>query len=159
MKTIFILTALLYTSFSFMEGGRQTKKDITRLLNLEGLWVRNTAKGHRYEEWKKTGAENLQGSAYSIKGGDTIVSERINLGKKQQQIVYVATVEDQNEKKPVAFFLTRAEKNKYVFENPTHDYPKRIVYEFISKDSLHAWVDGGEMDPGKRLNYYFKRLK
>jgi hypothetical protein len=37
----------------------------------------------------------------------------------------------------------QASANEVVFENPEHDFPKRIGYRLVSADSLEAWVDGG----------------
>lgn len=40
--------------------------------------------------------------------------------------------------------MTKAENYLFVFENPEHDYPKRIVYKVIGSDSLHAFIDDGK---------------
>ena len=32
---------------------------------------------------------------------------------------------------PISFKFTSELKNIFIFENPDHDFPKRIVYEFI----------------------------
>ena len=65
----------------------------------------------------------------------------------------------EKEKTPTAFSLTRINNRSFFFENPSHDYPKRIVYELISKDSLHAWIDGGEHVKDSRVDFYFRRMQ
>ena len=45
----------------------------------------------------------------------------------------------------------------FVFENPEHDFPKRIVYKLITTDSLHAYIDDGKEDSKKKQNFYYKR--
>ena len=69
---------------------------------------------------------------------------------------YTSTVEDQNKQQPIAFKMTKAEGNMFVFENPQHDFPKRIVYKLITTDSLHAFIDDGT-EAGKKQNFYYKR--
>jgi hypothetical protein len=117
----------------------------------------NTKRGAICEEWKKMNKNHLQSRGYMIKGSDTVVNERVALTKTAEGIFYTSTVEEQNNKQPVAFKITKAEKNLFVFENPQHDFPKRIVYHFINADSLHAFVDDGNDESKKRQNFYYKR--
>ena len=44
-----------------------------------------------------------------------------------------------------------------VFENPQHDFPKRIIYRKGEADSLTASVDGGEGTKG--ISYAYRRMK
>jgi hypothetical protein len=55
------------------------------------------------------------------------------------------------------FKLTRASATEVVFENPQHDFPKRIIYRKGADDSLTASIDGGE--GSKAMTYVFKRMK
>ncbi|MBU9936347.1 MAG: hypothetical protein KTQ13_06810, partial [Ferruginibacter sp.] len=96
------------------------------------------------------------GKGYMIRGTDTIINERVALTNTQEGILYTSAVEDQNNNQPVAFKMTRAENDVFVFENPAHDFPKRIVYRLVTGDSIHAFVDDGT-ETGKRQNFYYKR--
>jgi len=115
-----------------------------------------TKRGAICEEWKKVDKNYLQNRGYMIRGADTIVSERVALTKTKDGIFYTSTVEDQNNKQPIAFTMTKSESNVFVFENPEHDFPKRIVYRFITNDSLYAFIDDGT-EAGKKQNFYYKR--
>lgn len=42
------------------------------------------------------------------------------------------------------FKLTRVTANEAVFENPEHDFPKRIIYRKKSATEMTASIDGGE---------------
>lgn len=143
------------------EAGRpiQDRKDFSRLKALAGTWERKTVSGFGYEDWVLGPDGNLKGREYRVEGADTIVRERVNLSRKQQQVVYAVTGTDPKNPLPVAFFLVEAGKDKFVFANPTHDYPKRIVYRFLTADSLHAWIDGGEKEPENRVDFYYRRVK
>ncbi len=132
------------------------KKVFKKLYSLEGTWKMNTKRGAICEEWKRIDKNYLQNRGYMIKGKDTLVTERVTLTNTRSGIFYTSTVEDQNNKKPIAFKMTQAEDNKFVFENPEHDFPKRIVYRFVTTDSLHAFVDDGT-EAGKKQNFYYKR--
>lgn len=127
-----------------------------RLYALEGTWKMVTKRGAICEAWTKVDANRLQSKGYFIRGTDTLVNERVALTNTKEGIFYTSTVEDQNNKQPIAFKMTKAEDNIFVFENPQHDFPRRIVYKFITADSLHAFVDDGT-ETGKRQNFYYKR--
>jgi hypothetical protein len=127
-----------------------------KLYSLEGTWKMGTRRGAICEEWKKMDESYLQNRGYFIKGADTVVTEKVALTRNDKGIYYTSTVEDQNNKQPIAFRLTRNENNMFVFENPQHDFPKRIVYNIVTADSLHAYIDDGT-ETGKRQNFYFKK--
>ena len=61
---------------------------------------------------------------------DTTVLEAIELYHQDDHFWYVPVVPDQNNSLPVLFILISSEDNHFVFENPDHDFPQRIIYEF-----------------------------
>jgi hypothetical protein len=151
-----IVTAIIVTlslSAFIISGDNKTFK---KLYALEGTWKMNTKRGAICEEWKKVSKNYLQSKGYMIKGKDTILSEKIALTNTKEGIFYTSTVEDQNAKQPIAFKMTGSENNVFVFENPQHDFPRRIVYKLITADSLHAYIDDGT-ETGKKQNFYYKR--
>ena len=91
--------------------------------------------------------------------GDTSNLEIILLTKDGNGIFYTPTVIAGNNIKPVRFTLTSFANNTYTFENPSHDFPKRIHYEFTGPESLHAWIDGGEAMADKRSDFNYTRVK
>ena len=134
------------------------KKNFARLYALEGVWAREKAGTILYEQWQKLAEDQLQGKTYQLKGTDTVFLEKMSLNRKNRQIVFSALTSDDKEQGVTAFFLTKIEKNQFYFENPTHDFPKRIIYELVSQDSVHAWIDGGENIPGNRIDYHYRRI-
>lgn len=152
MKTILIAAAVLCMT-AFMIPADKT---FEKLYALEGTWKMTTKRGAICEEWKKISDNHLQSKGYFIRGADTLVNERVALTNSKEGVFYTSTVEDQNNKEPIAFKMTSAENNRFVFENPQHDFPKRIVYKFITADSIHAFIDDGT-ETGKRQNFYYKK--
>ena len=154
MKKIVAAIIVILSLSAFVFSG--DNKTFKKLYTLEGTWKMNTKRGAVCEEWKRVNKNHLQNTGYMIKGKDTIISERVALTNTKEGIFYTSTVEDQNNKQPVAFKMTGSEKNVFVFENPQHDFPKRIVYKLLSSDSLHAYIDDGT-ETGKKQNFYYKR--
>jgi hypothetical protein len=115
-----------------------------------------TGKGILYESWVNTSDSNMHGKTYMIENVDTIFFEYVLLHKTTDGIFYVPVTAGQNDGKPVSFKLTTAKDDNYIFENPAHDFPKRIVYHFVSADSIHAFIDDG--GPTKRLDFYYQKV-
>ncbi len=157
MKKMLIsfIAILFFSAFQFSDDRKIFKK----LDVLEGIWIMNSGKRIIGEEWKKTDAELLQCKGFYVKGKDTVITENVDLKITEKGIFYIPVVEDQNNREPVSFKLTSAENDSYVFENPQHDFPKRITYQFVSADSLHAFIDGGPASPGERQDFYFKKIR
>lgn len=156
MKKI-VATLLLLGGLSAFYVSDNNVKTFKRLYTLQGTWKMTTERGVVCEEWKKIARDTLQGKGYMIRNKDTIITENILLTYAEKGgIVYTSTVEDQNNKQPAAFKLTRQVDNSFFFENPAHDFPKRIVYRFVTFDSIHAFIDDGTAT-GKKQNFYYKR--
>ncbi len=142
-------------------GQKESKRDqnFSQLYILQGTWIMKTKKGAIGEEWVKMTNDYLQSRGFMIRGNDTITTERVALKNTTEGIFYTSTVEDQNNRQPIAFRLTSALNNTFVFENPKHDYPKKITYLFVNKDSLHAWIDDGKEMPEKKSMFKYSRQK
>ncbi len=118
-----------------------------------------TKTGFTCEQWKMINPNELQSSGFDVVGSRTIVEEKVKLIKNRAGIFYIPTVLNQNGGKEVRFKLTSAANGQFVFSNPTHDFPQRIVYQFASKDVLHAWVDGKVKGKFVKQDFYYKRGK
>lgn len=126
---------------------------------LAGSWLMNTSRGQTLETWESAGPNHMLCKSYRIIAQDTVLLESIQLAKTGDEINYISTVTGQNGGKPIKFTMTSSANNRYVFENPNHDFPKRIVYDLLSKDIIHAWIDGGEQAKMKRSDFYYHRIR
>lgn len=133
-------------------------KEFKKLYMLQGRWMMKTKKGAVGEEWVRVGKNYMQSTGYIIKGTDTTVTERVALRRTRDGIFYISTVEEQNQKQPVSFKLASVTDSLFVFENLQHDFPKRICYKLINKDSVHAWIDDAVDNSKKRSNFYYSRV-
>ena len=66
------------------------------------------------------------------------------------QIVYEATVPDQNQGQTIQFVLNPEIDSSFSFENSNHDFPKSIQYRKISENELIIKVSG---DDNNGFNY------
>jgi Domain of unknown function (DUF6265) len=150
---LIVISLLLLLSF---QNGQDA---FDRLMGLQGVWERYNGKNILYESWKKGADGQLYGKSYTLSAQDTIPVETMTLRHKGKQIIFSAIDMKENQAVPTDFSLTKTDRQSFFFENPSHDYPKRIVYDLVSKDSLHAWIDGGPNEKDSRVDFYFRRVK
>ncbi len=136
-----------------------TQKDIastaaTPFDNLIGQWEGPLGGGTFIEKWEKRSGDYLQGEAFWIRGGDTILTEDISIRKLGIHWAYIAII---NNSAPTLFTATALEDDKWVFKNPEHDYPQEVGYELKSKHELQAWTDGKSKGKARKDEYFLKR--
>ena len=126
---------------------------------LTGLWQMQTSRGPLFEEWNKPCGDSMAGRSYKIKGSDTILLESVSIKTIGNNIFYVPTVQDQNNRQPVFFKLISQSSNSFVFENKEHDFPQRIIYRFVNNDSVVARIEGIKNGVERHSEFYYGRVK
>ena len=131
----------------------------SELQQLSGTWMMETRRGAIYENWKRTGKDEMQGKSFKINGTDTMTLENVRLSKTGDGLFYSPVVSDQNEGKPVSFKMIDSKNHTFIFENKEHDFPQRVIYHLVSKDSVHAWIEGTKNGKEGRADFYYKRIQ
>ncbi len=57
---------------------------------------------------------------------------------------------------PTEFRMVELAANRVVFENPTHDFPQRVIYE-RNGDTLHARIEGTMNGRTQGMDWTFQR--
>jgi hypothetical protein len=131
------------------------------LLKLQGNWVGLTGR----EEWTKVEDEMvIEGiSFYNVNfeeyGTNELPNEHSVIVYDNDMWVYIATPLEAD--KSTTFTCTKASSSEWIFENPTHDFPKRITYRFLSDEQLETTIDAGPgSDPKdvKVWKYWKKKI-
>lgn len=124
---------------------------------LNGQWAMPEKEGTITEEWKPVNDSLMEGRSDLVKGDSVIPFETIRIFRKDTVFYYEAKAAGQNKEQPVAFTITSFSDTGFVAENPQHDFPKRISYTLVNKDSIHAFIDGGPQQTEKRSDFYYSR--
>lgn len=115
--------------------------DLPKLAWISGSWATSGGKVQSEEYWTDTTGNMLLGMSRTLAGGKVVFFEFLRIEARPDGIYYVA----QPKGRPgTDFKLTRLSDTEAVFENPAHDFPKRIIYRRNSDGSLTARIDGGE---------------
>jgi Domain of unknown function (DUF6265) len=130
--------------------------DISQLNWIAGDW--QSAPGGRTqveEHWIQPAGGSMLGMSRTLAGSRTVEFEFLRIEQREDGIYYVA--QPKGRCPATHFKLTRAGAQEAVFENPQHDFPKRIIYRKTAEDSLTASIDAGE--GSKAMTFSFRRMK
>jgi hypothetical protein len=155
-RPVFALPALLLL-ISCGYAVAPQRADVASIDSLQwlvGEWVSEGKRNITYESWQNgVGGLDGIGRSKSRESGEIKVTETLQLITKDNEILYVPTVA--HNPGPVAFRLMQQVGDRFVFENPEHDFPKRIVYERIAPDQMRVTVSG---DDAAGFAIEFRRL-
>lgn len=115
--------------------------DLAKLAWISGSWISPPGKTQIEEHWTDVGGNMLLGVGRTLSGGKTVFFEFLRIEARPDGVYYVA----QPGGRPATDFkLTRLTANEALFENPAHDFPKRILYRRNPDGTILARIDGGE---------------
>lgn len=143
MKNLFLLITLLTVNLTFAQSNIPDF--------LQGTWKMENKE--IYEHWDKLNSQTLKGFSYKLKNGQMEISEYLDISERDNQIIYTATVINQNSGNGIEFKLTKTDST-YTFENPVHDFPKKISYQKISENEVFVQVSNG-----KQKGFSYKMVK
>ncbi len=135
MKSVMIFTFIILTNLTF---GQSVVPEF-----IQGTWKMDNKE--IFEHWDKLNDQTLKGFSYTLKNGKMIVSEYLEISQNNKSVIYKATVINQNEGKGIEFRLTKTDST-YTFENPKHDFPKKIVYQKLSETEIFVQVSDGKQE-------------
>lgn len=119
---------------------------------LAGDWADTSGDHDFYESWELTGA-GLTGFGVSLSDGDTVFTEHLEIFEREGEWYYSARVQGQNFSEGIEFLNTLREDSLYIFENPNHDFPQAIAYQFRRSGVLQIKTRGTEGDTIRTEEY------
>jgi len=138
MKNLFLLITLLFPFISKAEFCH-SMNSVSWLL---GDWQNKNNERKITESWHQVSPETLEGKGVTYDNGQVKSSESLRIVEMSEDLYYIAKVKYNS--LPVAFKLTSCSNNKLIFENHSHDFPKRIEYAFVDKGNIKVIVSDGK---------------
>jgi hypothetical protein len=134
-----LLTALLLASSlaAAVMPGPETPS-IDRLAWLTGCWSRARANGMTEEHWMAPRGGTMLGMSRTVRDGRTVEYEYLQIRAEAGSLVYEARPSGQPS---ATFALEKVAEDMVTFENPSHDFPQRIIYRRTA-DGIAARIEG-----------------
>jgi hypothetical protein len=134
-----LLIAVAVVAASLARTGQAAKPTLNDLGWMAGSWI-GTVQGVEMEEhWTAPKGGSMIGIHRDVAKGRTVSFELLRIESQKDQIVYLSMPNGRSPATP--FPLKEASGTRVVFENPTHDFPQRIIYWKDGTD-LRARIEG-----------------
>lgn len=122
---------------------------------MSGYWLSCDSGREVSETWSDPRGGMMLGSALTLENGQLTGFEASRISAADANggnIAYFAGVDGAP---PVVFPAVEANGRRVVFENPTHDFPQRVIYERVG-DTLNARIEGrvGNQDQAMAWTYH-----
>ncbi len=146
MRSVPMLMAVLLVVTSIRVGAQE-------LDWLAGHWCGVSGKTFSEETWMAPRGGLLVGRHRDTRDGKATGFEFMRIAQQDGRWVFFA---QPGGKAVTAFPAERVEKDRVVFANPAHDFPKRVIYSAPEAGTLKARVDDGR-DDGQAMEWTWRR--
>ena len=150
-----LLLILLVTLAAGFQAGaaRAAVPSVKDVAWIAGCWDSTRNGRHVAEHWMPPEGGTMMGVSRTTAGDKTTEWEFLIIRQGANGLEYVAKPSRQPE---TTFTASRATANEVVFENPAHDFPKRIVYR-RDGDALTASIEGPMNGQNRRIDFPYKK--
>ena len=124
---------------------------IDRAAWLTGCWEARRASLVVQEAWLSPVGGVMQNLGRTTRDGRFVEGEMVLLRGEGSLLVYEASPSGQARAR---FTASTVSDTLLIFENPAHDFPKKVAYRSGGADSLHAWIEGN----GRRIPFSYGRI-
>jgi uncharacterized membrane protein len=109
-----------------------------------GQWIADDGKNITLETWIEVSPETYEGlgETHSKESKQLKSSESLRLVEMANEVFYIAKVA--HNEHPIGFKLTQCSSQLAVFENPAHDFPKKLEYQLDENQLTVIASDGNE---------------
>ena len=131
---------------AYASGGGQlkaTKAAIADVAWIAGGWTGSTGPVSVEDRWTTPAGGAMLAVSRTVRDSKMIAVEFLRIGERNGTLLYIA---QPNGRPPTEFTLTAFDAQSATFENPAHDFPKKVRYAKRADGGLAATVSG---DGGK----------
>jgi len=137
-----LLLALALSASTGVLRATDATHDLSALAWLAGSWEGRDERGLQMEEtWLSPRGGTMLGLHRDVAGDRTVSFEFLRIAKDADGLVYWASP---GGRPATAFRMVEAGPKRAVFANPSHDFPKRILYWIDETGALRGRAEGEE---------------
>lgn len=127
---------------------------VQQLAWLAGSWASDAADPVAQEEhWTSPRGGAMLGMNRTVKGDRMVAFEFVRIEERDGTLVYLASP---GGRPPTTFTLAELADGRVVFENPTHDFPQRVLYTRHG-DRLTARIEGTRDGRARSMEWTWTR--
>src|SRR5688572_21746616 len=116
-------------------------RSVQGLAFMAGCWESAAGKNAQItEQWMKPAGGMMIGMGRTIAGGKAVDHEFMRIEQRGDDVVFIAR--PKANKEDTVFKLITLTAAEAVFENPTHDFPQRVIYRLGPTGGLNGRIEG-----------------
>lgn len=151
-RTAFILCILM----AVCARAGEPQPNLDDLAWLAGCWQGGQAGSEYVEQWMSPGGRTMLGMSRTVADGKTVAYEFLRIHHEADGIYYTSNPSGQSQ---ASFKLIECKDGRVVFENPTHDFPQRIIYQVDKDGLLMASIEGRDKGTQKKVDFPMRRAQ
>jgi hypothetical protein len=121
------------------EPAGEDTSQLRELAFLVGSWVSRSENAEVEEHWLAAKGGLMLGLNRTVTASGKTSFEYLRIEEREDGIFYVASPQGGAS---TAFALVELSAGRALFENPQHDFPRRILYELEPDGTLRAHIEG-----------------
>lgn len=150
-----IVLGLTATVLSVSASFQDKEWTVDQLSWMAGCWNGGSGNLEISEQWMRPSGGTMLGMSRTVAGGKTVEFEFLQIRRTDDgAIAYIAKPSRQAE---TSFTLVKLTDSLAVFENPAHDFPRRIIYRLQPDGSLHARIEGSRGGQERGIDFPYRR--
>jgi hypothetical protein len=127
---------------------------VGRLAWLAGCWQQAAGTRVVDEQWMAPRAGVMLGIGRTVRDDRVVEYEQVRIFERDGWAIYAAMPSGQP---PAEFTASSTSDTLVTFENPTHDFPQRVIYRRRGADSLVARVEGTRGGQQRGVDFAYAR--
>ncbi len=132
-------TRMCWSAVALLVASTASAATVEDLKWMAGTWEGTKNDVHSEEIWAAPSGGLLIGMHRDVKDGRAVGFEFFRIQMHEGAITYLSQPGGQ----PVTpFTLKESSATRVVFENPTHDFPQRVIYWQTKPNELRARIEG-----------------
>jgi len=122
---------------------------------LSGCWELRSGARLIEERWTTPRGGLMLGTSRTSRNDSIVEYEQVRIETRAGRVYYVASPSRQA---TTEFTATSLLDSIAVFENPEHDFPKKVIYRRLSSDSIVASIEGPRGGQTRTISFPYRRV-
>ena len=151
----FAVIAAVWMALTAASWARAQDPKVANLTWLAGCWEQKSGTRLVEERWTKPLGGLMLGVSRTSRNDSIIEYEQVRIETRPAGVYYVASPSRQA---TAEFKASSVLDSSVTFENPEHDFPKKIMYRRQGTDSIIASIEGPRGGQTRTIAFPYRRV-
>lgn len=123
---------------------------------MAGCWDYVGAEPGSGEQWMTPAGGSMLGMSRTVKNGKTVAFEFLRIALDDEGTPALFAIP--SGQAATTFTLLRQSDNEVAFENPSHDFPQRVIYRLTPGPTLIGRIEGTASGKARSVDFPMKKV-